>query len=132
MPRWGSEHGGYREAYSHLTGRILSAASVLYVDVSYEESLRKNRKRFNPDKPDSILEHGLPDEKMETLYRHTDWNELTEKDPGYLEVGKSLLPYAVLDNSDDVTTRGGQALAERIEATLSDLWKNHSRRGGSI
>jgi len=42
---------------------MLKSAAILYVNVSFSESLRKNRKRFNPNKPDSILEHGLPDEK---------------------------------------------------------------------
>jgi len=64
----GGEHGGYEAAYQHLSGEILNLAACLYVDVTYEESLRKNRARFNPERPDSILEHGLPDEKLERLY----------------------------------------------------------------
>ena len=63
----GSEHGGYTSAFAHLSREILSRAAVLYIDVSWEESLRKNRKRANPDKPDSILEHSLPDQKLERL-----------------------------------------------------------------
>jgi hypothetical protein len=124
----GSEHGGYREAYSHLTDQTLRAASVLYVDVSYEESLRKNQKRFNPEKPDSILEHGLPDEKLATLYRDTDWTEFSERDPHYITVGSNRLPYAAMDNADDVTSEGGQALADRLERTLYHLWKNQQQR----
>jgi hypothetical protein len=58
----GSEHGGYKEAFKHLSQDVLKEAAILYVNVPYEESLRKNRKRFNPGKPDSILEHGLPDQ----------------------------------------------------------------------
>ena len=65
----GSEHGGYTEAFQHLDENILERAAIVYVRVPFEESLRKNRRRFNPDRPDSILEHGLPDEKMERLYR---------------------------------------------------------------
>ena len=61
----GSEHGGYQEAFKHLSEKVLKNMAVLYIDVPWEESLRKNRRRFNPDKPDSILEHGLPDQKME-------------------------------------------------------------------
>ncbi len=66
----GSEHGGYKEAFKHLSKKVLENASLVYVNVPYEESLRKNRKRFNPDKPDSILEHGLPDKKLEFLFLH--------------------------------------------------------------
>ena len=69
----GSEHGGYESAFRSLSEDILKKACVLYIDVPYEESLRKNRRRFNPDRPDSILEHGLPDEKVERLYKEVDW-----------------------------------------------------------
>jgi hypothetical protein len=65
----GSEHGGYHAAFDHLSDAVLDAAAALYVKVSFDESLRKNRRRFNPARPHSILEHGLPDDKMERLYR---------------------------------------------------------------
>jgi len=68
----GSEHGGYWQALEHLPDQILDRARIIYVQVSYEESLRKNRLRFNPQRPDSILEHGLEDEKLERLYRLDD------------------------------------------------------------
>ena len=44
----GAEHGGYASAFRHLSEEILDRACVLYIDVPYEESLRKNRRRFNP------------------------------------------------------------------------------------
>ncbi len=106
----GSEHGGYRSAFSHLSTQILEKAALLYVDVTWEESLRKNRKRFNPDKPDSILEHSLPDVKLERLYKEIDWEELSRDDPHYLSVQGIRVPYVVFDNSDDVTTPRGEAL----------------------
>ena len=60
----GTEHGGFHRALSQINDDILGRAAVLYIDVSYEESFRKNIKRFNPDRPYSILEHSLPEEKM--------------------------------------------------------------------
>ena len=42
----GTEHGGYKEAFKHLSKELLENSAILYVDVSFEESLRKNRKRF--------------------------------------------------------------------------------------
>jgi hypothetical protein len=124
----GSEHGGYREAFSHLDRDLLSRAAVLYIDVPWEESLRKNRRRFNPDKPDSILEHGLPDEKLERLYRETDWEEFSGADPEFLLVNGLRVPYAVMDNRDDVTTGRGPALGARLEETLTLLWERLLRR----
>jgi hypothetical protein len=96
--------------------------AVLYLDVSWEESLRKNRKRFNPDKPDSILEHSLPDAKLERLYKEVDWSTFSAADPAYLSVQGLRVPYVVFDNSDDVTTRGGDALGQRLQGCLEKLW----------
>lgn len=124
----GMEHGGYRSAFAHLSAEILNKIAILYVDVTWEESLRKNRKRFNPEKPDSILEHGMPDEKLERLYRETDWPEISQEDPAFLNLPGVRVPYVVFDNADDVTTRGGQALAKRLEETLNRLWGQHQNQ----
>lgn len=118
----GTEHGGYRSAFSHLPPQMLEKTAVLYIDVSWEESLRKNRKRFNPEKPDSILEHGIEDWKMERLYKEDDWSEVNQADPKYLTIQGIRVPYIVFDNADDVTTQRGVALGERLEQTLSKLW----------
>jgi len=80
----GSEHGGFTGAFEHLSQDVLSRAAILYLNVSYEESLRKNRRRFNPDKPDSILEHGLPDKKLERMYRDSDWEQVSAANPEYI------------------------------------------------
>jgi len=124
----GTEHGGYQRAFGHLTDQILKDLAILYVDVPWEESLRKNRKRFNPDRPDSILEHGLSDEKLERLYRYTDWHEIIKDKPDYLEIRGYKVPYVVFDNSDDLTTNPGAALGERLEMVLVKLWKNYQKR----
>ena len=118
----GSEHGGYTEAFQHLGEDILKRAAILYVDVSYEESLRKNRRRFNPDRPDSILEHGLPDEKLERLYKEVDWDEFSKEDAEFVTVKGVKVPYATFENEDDITTNTPTLLAERLEETLSKLW----------
>jgi hypothetical protein len=123
----GSEHGGYTAASQHLSDDVLSRAAIVYVRVSFEESLRKNRRRFNPNKPDSILEHSLPDEKLERLYRLDDWEELTHADPEYLTIRAQRVPYAVFDNSDDVTTYKPEHLATRLEAVLYGLWAQRTQ-----
>jgi hypothetical protein len=125
----GKEHGGFREAFQHLSKEILKNASVLYIDVSFAESLRKNRKRYNPNKPDSILEHGLTDENLGRLYSEIDWGELSKGEPGgYLIVQGIQVPFIVFDNEDDVTTQGGDALGNRLNKALEDLWHLSQKR----
>ena len=126
----GAEHGGYRSAFAHLSRQILGSAALLYVDVSWEESLRKNRKRANPDKPDSLLEHSLPDSKLERLYKEVDWKEVSQADPHYLGISGFQVPYVVFDNADDVTTRRGEALGQRLERSMQELWRLYGQRPG--
>ncbi len=122
----GSEHGGYQSAFEHLSKEILENLAIVYIDVSWEESLRKNRQRFNPERPDSILEHGLSDEKLETLYREIDWAELTADSSEFIQIGDIQVPYVIFDNEDDVTTAQGVELGRRLESTLDTLWKRYS------
>jgi hypothetical protein len=118
----GAEHGGYHSAFAHLHPSMLAKMAVLYIDVSWEESLRKNRKRYNPEKPDSILEHSLPDWKLEHLYKEVDWAEVSQGDPHYLTIQGLPVPYVVFDNADDVTTQRGAPLGARLEQALAQLW----------
>ncbi len=125
----GAASGGYREAFGHLSKDILKRAGVLYIDVSYEESLRKNRQRFNPDRPDSILEHGLSDAKMERIYKEDDFADLSASDPQFLTVGESMrVPYVIFENHDDVTTGKPEQLGQRLEARLGTLWDLYQSR----
>ena len=124
----GTEHGGYQVAYQHLSREVVERMAILYLDVSYSESLRKNRARFNPNKPDSILEHGLPDKKLERLYKEVDWHELVKDDPAYVMIQGVKVPYVVFENEDDVTTARGEALGDRLEARLQTLWQRWIER----
>jgi hypothetical protein len=119
----GSEHGGYAESFQHISDEILKRAGVIYVSVPFEESLRKNQRRFNPDRPDSILEHGLSDEKMERLYRDDDWSTIAPGESGHLNVRGESIPYVVFPNEDDVTTGKPEPLAARLESVLGKLWE---------
>lgn len=121
----GTEHGGYRRAFNHLSDEVLSQLAILYLDVPWDESLRKNRKRFNPERPDSILEHGLPDNKLEKMYRYTDWHEIIQGNSEYIPIDGHDVPYAVFDNSDDVTTAQGPDLGNRLDVVLNALWTRY-------
>jgi hypothetical protein len=118
-----NEHGGYATALSHVDNGILQRVGIVYVRVPFEESLRKNRRRFNPNKPDSILEHGLTDDKMERLYRDDDWAMIAPGESGRLDLHGHSVPYVVFPNEDDVTTGKPDQLAERLEVVLGTLWQ---------
>jgi hypothetical protein len=124
----GTEHGGYAEAFRHVSAEVLGRAGIVYVRVPFEESLRKNRRRFNPDKPDSILEHGLTDEKMGRLYRDDDWAAVAREECGRLSLLGQSVPYAVFPNEDDVTTGKPRELAERLETVLGKLWEVYKQK----
>ncbi len=117
----GTEHGGYKEAFKHLSPEVLKDSAILYVDVPYEESLRKNRKRFNPNKPDSILEHGLPDSKLERLYKEVDWEEVSSGSASHININGINVPYEVFENMPSKTDDPA-LLGPALEDVLKRLW----------
>ncbi len=117
----GSQHGGYKAAFPHLSDEILKKAGIVYIDVSYQESLRKNRRRFNPNRPDSILEHGLPDHKLERLYKEIDWEEVSASDPNFIPIKSYKVPYVVFKNEPEITDQP-QKLGNELEKILQRLW----------
>lgn len=118
----GTEHGGYKEAFKHLSEELLKDSAILYVNVTFEESLRKNRKRFNPDKPDSILEHGLPDEKLERLYKLFDWEEVTAGTTTHLNINGIDVPYVVFENMPSKTDDPA-LLGPALDDVIGKLWE---------
>ncbi len=140
----GSQHGGFAAAYPYLSASVLARACAMYIHVTWEESRRKNERRRNPAKPDSILEHALEMRKMEFLYKESDWREFSAPDPEYLRVrtlpwpqrdGKETLaerdfrvPYAVFENMPEKTDKP-EVLGAHLEEVCARLWKLHRGRG---
>jgi hypothetical protein len=121
----GAEHGGYTRAFTNLSQQVVEKLAIVYINVSWAESLRKNRRRFNPERPDSVLEHGLADDKLERLYRQTDWVEVSAGDPHCIAIQGRRVPYVVFENEDDVTTGRGDPLGARLEVCLQQLWEDY-------
>jgi hypothetical protein len=119
----GSEHGGFAEAYRYLSDDVLSRANTIYIKVSWPESLRKNLRRRNPNKPDSILEHSLEDKKLEMMYKESDWDAFTSQDPSYLHVGGRRVPYVVFENEPEKTLDPA-LLGPHLEEVCARLWKS--------
>ncbi|NOZ14175.1 MAG: hypothetical protein GXO69_11130 [Acidobacteria bacterium] len=127
----GSQHGGFREAYNYLSDEVLSKAVTLYISVTWEESLRKNRRRYNPDRPDSWLEHALEDKKLEMMYKESDWEDFSAADPDFLLVKGYKVPYAVFDNMPEKTD-DPEKIRPHLEAVMARLWENRKRSRNNV
>lgn len=123
----GSEHGGFAAGYPYLADPVLQRAGTIYIRVTWEESLRKNRRRYNPDKPDSILQHALEDKKLELLYKESDWETFSAPDPAYLHVRGIQVPYVVFDNMPEKTLDPA-LLGPHLEEVCTTLWARHQAR----
>lgn len=122
----GKQHGGFREAYAYLSDDVLDKANTIYINVTWEESLRKNRRRYNPDRPDSILQHALEDKKMEFLYKESEWDEFAAADPECLLVKGHKVPYAVFENMPEKTDNPA-VLGAHLEEVCARLWAIRQR-----
>jgi len=112
----------FAEAFAHLSDEIVRRAGIVYIDVSWEESLRKNRRRFDPARADSILYHSLPDAKMEFYYRTNDWAALSGgRKSGRIRIRDVDVPFAVLDNEPEKTDDPAK-LGPALEAVFQALW----------
>jgi hypothetical protein len=122
----GTEHGGFKMAYDYLSDIILQNAVTLYIKVDFEESMKKNKRRYNPDKPDSILQHSLEDIKLEMLYKGSDWDEFSA-DPDNLNVRGLKVPYGVFENMPEKTDKP-KVLGAHLEEVLAQVWHVYKRR----
>jgi len=118
---------GFGEAFSYLDGDILRRACIIYINVAYEESVRKNRRRARPGLEDSILYHSLPEEKMEYYYKTNDWEKLSAKDPSCIDIKGFKVPYAVFDNMPEKTD-DPLKLGVELERATTRLWSTMGKR----
>jgi hypothetical protein len=110
-----------QHALTFLSDEMLSKASLIYINVPYEESVRKNRRRARPGQEDSILYHSLPDEKMEFYYMTNDWEQIEAKDPNFIEVKGHKIPYCAFENMPEKTLDPA-LIAPEIERVTKKLW----------
>jgi hypothetical protein len=108
-------------ALEFLSDEMLGKASLLYIRVDYEESVRKNHRRARKGEEDSILYHSLPDEKMEFYYRTNDWDRIEARDANFIEVRGHRIPYAVFENMPEKTLNP-ELIAAELERATSKLW----------
>ncbi|MCS7217032.1 MAG: hypothetical protein NZ924_05100 [Candidatus Bipolaricaulota bacterium] len=117
--------GAYAHALPLLPPPVWAEGAILYLSVSYEESLRRNRARYDRDRRDGLLTHAVPEEEMARTYREDDWEELAPKEAGYLTLGGHRVPYVRVRNEPE--PKGLGDFARRFRPALEELfelWKN--------
>lgn len=109
---------GYGYSLAAFSEQILSRASILYVQVTPEESRKKNVERGRPDGQGSILFHAVPLEVMLGEYGCDDMAWLVAQsdvvdtvcidklatEHGRYVMRRHHLPVAIFDNRSDLTT----------------------------
>ncbi|MBN1898672.1 MAG: hypothetical protein JW827_07840 [Spirochaetes bacterium] len=115
---------GYKDSLSLLDRSLLSRTVIYYVNVSYEESLRKNKRRYDPDLEDSILFHTVPDRVMKK-YRTDDWKKLSRQ-KNVLTINRTKVPYAVFQNEPEKTNEPEKIKKELLRIN-NTLYKNYNK-----
>lgn len=116
---------GYSAAFGAMDPSILKRSAILFINNSWEESMRRNQERFEAKKANSILAHKTPDKEMNVYYRHHDWDRLTGgKDEGHVDFHGIKIPFVNVKN-EPVTTDYAK-IAARFEAPINKLWELYS------
>lgn len=113
---------GYRNALNRLSKELLERAVVFYVQVSFDESWRRNVARYQEKHKDSSLQHMAPKEVMERFYRIDDWEKLTGgRRSGLIDCHGIDVPFVTMHNEPELKERG--PLAERYRPHLDQLYE---------
>ncbi|MBI4211706.1 MAG: hypothetical protein HY540_03630 [Deltaproteobacteria bacterium] len=116
----------YRPALARLDRKIYERATILYIEVSGEESIRRNDARYQEKLKHSILAHKVPDEDMARFYRDDDWPELTQgKCEGFLELQGVQVPFVTMKNEPEL--KDPAPLQQRYADALRLLWSLDQR-----
>lgn len=113
---------GFAKTLGLFDPEILRRAAILFIDVSFEESFRKNSARYKPGMEESILFHKVPDRDMLGFFREHDWEDLTEgKREGTIALGPVDIPFVTMNNEPESTDP--TVLGERYGAALRRLFE---------
>ncbi len=95
---------GFRESLERFDRRILDRGAILYIQVSFEESYRRNEARYRRGLEESILFHKVPDRDMYGFFRDNDWREMTGGAPdGYVDIAGANVPFVSMNNEPEST-----------------------------
>jgi hypothetical protein len=115
----------YKPALDRFDEEILRRAAILYIEVSHQESVRRNEARYQEKLKSSILAHKTPDRDMERFYSYDDWPEITSgMRDGRLNIKGIEVPFLTLNNEPEIKDPRG--LADRYSPALKKLYDHLS------
>lgn len=116
---------GFKGSLEKFDHRILRTASILYIKVSFEESVRRNKARYKEDLAHSILSHKVAAGDMYEYFIENDWDTITSgKSYGLLNLSSIDVPFVSMNNEPESTDP--KVLATRYETALNRLWELRS------
>jgi len=122
---------GFGPSLDRFDADILRRAAILYINVSFEESYRRNSSRYRPGQEESTLFHKVPDRDMLGFFRDNDWRTITGGAPdGWLDVAGLRVPFVSMDNEPESTDP--EVLGDRYGRALRRLLELYTRRGAVL
>jgi hypothetical protein len=111
---------GFLDSLERFDPAILARAAILYINVSFEESYRRNNARYRQGQEESILFHKVPDRDMYGFFRDNDWARITGGAPdGRLALRGVQVPFVSMLNEPESTDPA--VLGPRYAAALGRL-----------
>jgi hypothetical protein len=111
---------GFRDSLELFHPEILKRGAILYIQVSFEESYRRNSARYRRGQEESILFHKVPDRDMLGFFRHNDWEQISGGAPyGYMEIAGVSIPFVSMNNEPESIDPA--VLGERYAQALGRL-----------
>lgn len=112
--------GGYRKALNMFSIEVLERAVILYINVSFEESVRRNTARYVEKLKYSILAHKVPEEDLRRFSESQDWESFTEgRESGKLTLNGIEVPFVTMNNVPELPP--GPEIAKRYQAAMDKL-----------
>lgn len=117
----------FDKALRMLDRTVLEPAAILYINVSREESWRRNVARYQEKLKHSILAHMVPRETYDYFYDVNDWSDITGGRPsGRIDLNGVQVPFVTMNNEPESTDPA--VLEERYATALGELWSLWSTR----
>lgn len=114
----------FGHAFSKLSNVIFERAAIFYIDVSFDESWRRNVARYEENLRHSVLAHMVPRETIDAFYKTNDWEKLTKgQDDGFLDIHGIRVPFVTMKNEPELPP--GPEIGLRYKKALTTLWRLH-------